>query len=643
MSHPLHAPNGPWYTHIWKLVAAVASTGAALVSLVTALHSFGVLGDSDAHETIGNLGVAWVGLRPAVDTASAIGDTIHLAATITDRAGAVIVGARPTWTTDDPRVATVLRDGSVIARGPGSTRITVAVGNLLARSRVVVRQQVASVAVAAASGDSFVVVPEGAVLPLRARALDARGHAIAGLAATWHIDDSTVAALDSTGEVSGRNVGRTLVSAKVDGISGHAPVSVVSTPAAIDPVAGAEQRALAGSVLPQAVVVRVTSRKGHPVAGQLVTFRTADGHGEATPDTARTDEDGRARTMWTLGSFPGRQTLLASVAPVDSALAIVAEAEPVARNTRLIAVTGALAGRAGAGLDSVVVVRLTDTTGHVLPDVPVTWTALDGGRIDSVDARTDSLGEASAHWILGPRSGTQRLRAQVGVGHGGRAIPPVTFSATALAGTPAAVVIASGADQHAVVGRALAKPIIVRVVDAKGNGVAGVAIVLTPSAGELSDTSLTADSLGAARVRWTMGRAAGEERIGVHVDGVHKLVTLTAHATASTAANLSFEDVPSEVKHARVHGKRLAALVTDIYGNPVADVRVKFSTKSGSVSPARAVTDAKGRVVVSWLPGHASGDQTLVGSARDGEVTGRYLLQGPVRPLTHREKSVRSR
>ena len=72
-----------------------ASTGAALVSIISFLYSYGVIGKSESHQTIGNLGAAWVGLRPAVDTAYSIGDTIHLAATITDKSGAILVGAQP--------------------------------------------------------------------------------------------------------------------------------------------------------------------------------------------------------------------------------------------------------------------------------------------------------------------------------------------------------------------------------------------------------------------------------------------------------------------------------------------------------------------------------------------------------------------
>src|SRR5581483_12378337 len=50
-----------------KLIAMAASTGAALVSIISFLYSYGVIGKSESHQTIGNLGAAWVGLRPSVD------------------------------------------------------------------------------------------------------------------------------------------------------------------------------------------------------------------------------------------------------------------------------------------------------------------------------------------------------------------------------------------------------------------------------------------------------------------------------------------------------------------------------------------------------------------------------------------------
>jgi hypothetical protein len=51
---------------------------------------------------------------------------------------------------------------------------------------------------------------------------------------------------------------------------------------------------------------------------------------------------------------------------VDSALAIAAEAEPVAANTRMVMLSENLSGPAAAKLPSPVVVRVTDSTARVL-------------------------------------------------------------------------------------------------------------------------------------------------------------------------------------------------------------------------------------------------------------------------------------
>ena len=617
-----------------KVVAVAASSGAALVSIFTALYSYGVIGQAESHQSIGNMGAAWVGLRPNIDTASALNDTIHYAATVTDKNGSILVGARPTWTTGDSSIAVVLPDGSVIARGPGRTMVSVVVGRLVAHSTIVVKQRVASVEVGRASGDSLIVLPEGSQLQLRARAMDSRGYPINGLEATWHIDDNSIASLDSAGTLTANSAGRTVIGAKIDGVADRASVSVVTPASAIALVAGTNQRALVGKQLPQPIVVRATNRRGGPANGKRVTFRLTDGQGSVEPASAVTDADGRARAAWTLGADPGRQTLFATVENVDSALAIVAEADPLASNTRVTPLVERLSGRAGEQLADSVAIRVTDSTGRVLPDVPVLWTAVDGGAVERASGRTDSLGVAHAHWKLAPRTGTQRLRAQVGVGSG-LGIAPVTFTATALAGAAVSVVAASGDNQRAAAGSDLPKALVFRVADANGSGVADVTLTLAPSGGTLSDTALTTDSLGVARTRWTMGHFAGDYSLAVHVEGIKKLLKVVARATPATPANLAFDDVPGE-KRSRdtAKTKRLFALVTDIYGNPVPDARVNFSVKSGIVTPSRAVSDAKGRAALTWKLGSKPGDQILKGVVRGTDVTGVYVAQvGPKEPL----------
>lgn len=622
------APKSQWFRHISKGVALIASTGAAFVSIVTALFSYGVLGTSESHQSIGNFGAAWVRVRPAMDTATAIGDTIHFAATIADKNGSILVGARPTWTTGDSTVATVGPDGSVIARGPGLTTVSVVVGTLVSNARVYVKQTVAGVAVSNPAGDTAAVVGEGAQLQLRARALDARGHTVAGRTAQWHIDDTTVATLGPAGAVTAQNAGRSVVSARIDGATGYLPFAVVTTATNLSVVAGSNQRALAGRPLPQRVVVRATNRKGAPAAGKLVTFRLRSAQGKLDPATALTDADGRARTQWTMGDDPGAQMMFANVEGVDTTAVVEAEAEPVARNTHVVALAGQLRSQAGVQLTDSVGVRITDSTGRALPGVPVRWTALDGAA-DVIDARTDSMGVVRARWTLSSRTGTQRLRALVGAADS--RIAPVTIAVTAMAGAVADIVVVSGDRQRVVAGKVLPQPVVLRVVDASGNGAADIPVVLSLSSGTVADTALVTDSLGYAKTRWTMGRSAGDHALAAHVDGLKKLLKVSARATPAAAANLSFDDAPPSPTSAsnttRPRTKRLYALVTDIYGNPVAEAPVTLSVKSGAVTPARAVTDSKGRVTLSWMMGASTSEQTLRGTVRGTDVNGAYVTQ----------------
>ena len=629
------APRAPLLSHAGKVVTAIASTGAALVSIVGFLVSYGVIGEEESRKTVGNLGVTWVGLRPAADTATAIGDTLHLAATITDKNGAVVINARPTWTTDDDKVATVLPDGSVIARGSGATTVTVAVGDRVAKSRVVVRQRVASIDVAPASGgDSAFVVPEADRRALRARVRDARGYAIVGLPVRWRIADSSVADVDSAGIVTGRALGRTMVAASIGDATFETPVTVVATAASIGAVGGTAQRAAVGAALPQPVVVRVSSRRGRPVEGALVSFRLAEGQGTLSNATALTDAEGRARTQWTLGGLPGRQTMLASVAQVDSAVAVVAEADPVATNARVS--VESMSGPVGKRLPAPVVVRVVDSTGRPLGDVPLAWVVLDGGRVDSIDIRTDSLGEARATWTLGPRSGTQRLRVQVGSGRGSHALPPVMVSAAAIAGAPATLAITGGDAQRGTVGATLDKALTVRALDAAGNGVAGVAVTLAPSAGTVPDTIVHTDSNGVARVRWTLGRVAGEYRLAMRVASLR--VQARARATAAAAANLAIEESAGSTSATRTSGtrtgtahakaRRLVATVTDEYGNPVVGAHVRLSTASGTVTPARAVSDGEGHVRATWTPRASEAERTLSGTVAGTTIRGALVVAG---------------
>ena len=186
-------------------------------------------------------------------------------------------------------------------------------------------------------------------------------------------------------------------------------------PASLTLLGGDGQRAPAGRRIANPVAVQVVSRSGRPIEGVPVRFVLPEGAGETDPQSGSSDAQGIVRATWTLGGLPGRQSLAVSAEGVASHTVVTAEAEPVGANTRLAQVSETPRGAGRRSADrSRWLVRVTDSSGVALADVPVAWSADDGGSIVASESRTDSLGETRARWTLGPKSGAQRAYVQVG-------------------------------------------------------------------------------------------------------------------------------------------------------------------------------------------------------------------------------------
>ena len=609
-----------FFGSVTRFVPAIASTMAALTTVFSFLYTNGVI--RGRHST-GGLRASWIAINPASDTSYALGDTIHLAATVTDNNGAVLLGTQPTWTSETPSVAKVEADGSVITKTPGTTVIVAAVDGRTARARILVRQRVTIVR---PGGDSAVAVPEGESAVVGVQAFDSRGHIVRGRPVRWTSDDTSIAVVDSSGSVTGRNLGQTLVRAVVDDLTTAHALKIYATPAAVEAVDGGSQHANAGTVLPQQIVVRVLSHKGRPVEGANVRFRSADGLGAVDPAVAVSDNQGRARTRWTLSELPGPQRVLATVDGVDSSVAVVAEADPVASNTKVLAIQERVTGGVGTPVSDPVGVRVTDGMGRLLVGIPVTWTALDGGSVDGLTTRTDSVGEARARWVLGGRAGTQHLRAQIG---NGRSVPPFTVLATAVAGAAHAVTIVSGDHQLGRVGEELAKSIVLRVVDSAGNYVSDAPLTLSLSGGFVVDSTVHTDSLGRVSLRWTLGHDIGTYTLAARVTGRERAspAVVTVRAAPGAAETLTLDaSTPKGKAHALE--RMIVAIVKDVYGNPIPDAALRFVTKTGSVSPASVLSDAKGRAKVTWRLSPKAAEHTLSASVRGSDVREAITVEG---------------
>jgi hypothetical protein len=605
-----------WTAGAGRVGAATLSAGAALASILSYTSSAGipVPGVPPAALRAHN-----VTLGPALDTAYAIGDTIQLAAVVTDSSGTAMMGIAPAWTSGDPSIAMVSQAGTVTAQGAGATAIVVRVGPLEARSRIVVLQRPASLEM----DDTLVRVPESERMPLAAHVVDARGHPIVGADVTWSAPDPTIATVEGE-DVVGISPGRTALTAMAGQLQVLLPVEVIPVPSSITVLGGEGQRGPAGRPLSLPVAAQIVSRTGRPIPGVVATFHSLSPGALAEPALDTSDARGMVRTSWRLGDLPGRQQLTISVDGVSVTPALGAEADPVPANAKVELISGAPSGEVGDTLREPVAVRVTDSLGRALGDVPVAWSALDGGTLTAVAARTDSLGEARATWRLGSKAARQRARVQVG---NARTMPPLTAVAMANAGEAASVALKSGDRQLGVVGAPLRSPIVLRTVDRYGNAVPRELVRLEPATGRLADSSVTTDSTGQVKVLWTLGgRPAGLQRMVVRLAGDTVETEVTALARPGKPAKLAFVSPPETAKPGRPLPKPLVVQVTDAYGNPLGGQTVVFKPSSGSVTPARGLTDADGRTKVRWTPGPKSKKPELTGTVAGSDVTRTLVL-----------------
>jgi hypothetical protein len=495
---------GKWFT-------AILTTMAAIVALLVNAQSLGLtswLGATD-------LGFSGYAVRrllvtPRADSLEALGDTAVLAVTATDRRGAVLIGVPLLWASEDTTIAIVDSTGVVVARGPGQVRITATVREHQATATILVRQQVARIAI---SGDSTLTLPEADSARVTAIPFDARGSRVRGGTVHWSSTDTFVVTVDSTGRIRSKAPGRALVMATAGGPQGSVTVDVRLTPFRLRVVNGNEQHAATGRALPDPVTIEVLSRSGQPVPGTEVILAVEQGALES--ERLRSDARGRIQPGWTLGDRPGPQLLRGRIAGNDSVIVVRAEADPVSASTRIELADSVRTGAAGLTLNPPVILRLTDADGLPLPDVPVSWTAADGGSVLPLAPRTDSLGQAIGRWTLGRKTGKQRLRVQVG---DARSMPGFTMTALSTAGAPATLTLVSGADQKVAAGKR-AQPFVLQLRDSLGNPVAGVKLSVTASTGTVADTAPVSDNAGRATVRWTAGTTPGDATLQATMTG----------------------------------------------------------------------------------------------------------------------------
>lgn len=165
-------------------------------------------------------------------------------------------------------------------------------------------------------------------------------------------------------------------------------------------------------------------------------------------------------------------------------------------------------------------------------------------------------------------------------------------------------------------GRPLATDIVVLVADSAGDPLAHARVTFAPdsASGSVDAAQAFTGTTGTARVRWTLGRRAGRQRLSARVAGLPPLVV---HAVAAPGAPVALAPAVAVEPTVRVGSLPLTppvVAVRDEFGNGVPGVPVTLAVVSGggTVGTNSRVSDSLGAVRVGdWTMGTSSGEQSL--------------------------------
>ncbi|MGH7674056.1 MAG: hypothetical protein ACREMV_02195, partial [Gemmatimonadales bacterium] len=381
-----------------------------------------------------------------------------------------------------------------------------------------------------------------------ATVLDQRGDSMAGAGAgvTWGSSNTGVVNITAGGLATSAGAGSAFVRATLGTVIDSAAVSVTQTAGQIEVSGGDAQTGGVAQQLLLPILVRVLDAGGFAMPNVDVQFTVTQGGGTVSAARDTTATNGRASTLWTLGtSTTSGQQLTASlfaggVAPIT----FTATATAGPSDTVALEAGDAQSASSGTQLPIEPAVRVRDAFANLKAGALVTFNVTAGGGfVSSPQDTTDAGGLASVRWTLGAAGTTQTLAATVaGAGIGGN---PVTFSATSVSpGAPASIAASEGDNQTNLQGFRLNVPPAVVVRDDSNNPVGGVTVdfAVATGGGSVTGASATTSVLGIARVgSWTLGVAGPNSITATATGGGITGNPLTFNATALAQGNYTVE------------------------------------------------------------------------------------------------------
>ena len=657
VSSPADQGNGTW-------TATLTSSTVAGMAVVTAKHDgaslagkaevafvAGPAAAASIANTASNGQTGTVGKPvqnpPSVKVADAHGNGVQ-GVTVTfavTGGGGSVSGA--TQTTNAAGVATVGSWTLGSVAGPNALTATVSVpaadGEALALGDITVAFGATALAdiagaILLSAGDGQTAIAGSAVaIAPSVKVVDAANNPVSAVSVTFSVGSGggsltgAIATTNASGIATvgswtlGNIAGSNSITASTPGVSGLVTITatgVAGPPSFIDVAnaASVSQSAAAGTPVAIPPAVRVVDQRGNAVSGVAVTFAVMSGGGSITGGNAVTGIDGVATVgSWTLGLTAGANTLAAASGSLTGS-PVTFNATGLAGSAGAITIVGGDGQTATAGSAVAVApsVKVIDVNSNPVAGAVVTFSVLSGGgSVTGATATTSASGVATVGgWTLGTTAGTNQLAAT------SAGVTPVIFTATAIAGAASTVAINGGSGQSAVAGSPVAIAPSVRVTDANGNAVSGVAVsfAVASGGGSITGGNATTNSSGIAAVgSWTLGSSLGANSLTAVVASLSgSPLTFTATAIAGPPANIVKQagDAQNAVAGSNVTVAP-SVKVTSSNGLPLQGISVTFAVVlgGGSITNAVALTNNAGVATVgSWKLGNTAGANTLTAS-----------------------------
>lgn len=443
------------------------------------------------------------------------------------------------------------------------------------------------------------------------------------------VNDST-ATTDASGQatilVTSETVGDSIITARINGTSKSSTVVFIADKTTAEILEGAltaTQNAVADGSAKNNVIAKITDAHGNPVPEANVTFSVSPG-ATLTTLTGVTGSDGVAKASVTslkAATFTVKARIQESGNDAQTTTRFIADSSTatLSDGSLLINPNGAFAN--GTDTDGVEA-TVTDANGNLVAGVNVAFSVASGATLRELVARTGEDGKAKTT-LSSERTGSYTVRATVN-GHAvSKTATFVADSATAGIASGDLTVTANNAkaDDKAT------NSVQVRVKDARGNPVPGVAVAFSATNGAtLTAASAITNAEGLASISLKNTRA-GVSRVTATVNDSSQLVDTTFVPDSSTATITSSNiTVMTDGSVANGTGaNEVRVKVTDAFANVITNATVTFSASNGAtVDPSSVATDTQGLAnvrITSTRAGVAKVTATVNGNSQSADTS----------------------